>query len=66
MIVIDVVIHVFHGGALVFLQGAEKSLNLMQEEYFEDMEIMSLSGNFCTDKKPAAINWYVLLINTFI
>lgn len=21
------------------------------------MEILSLSGNFCTDKKPAAINW---------
>ena len=21
------------------------------------MEVISLSGNFCTDKKPAAINW---------
>ena len=21
------------------------------------MEIISLSGNFCTDKKPAAVNW---------
>lgn len=26
-------------------------------EHFEDMEILSLSGNFCTDKKPSAINW---------
>ena len=21
------------------------------------MEVISLSGNFCTDKKPSAINW---------
>ena len=26
-------------------------------EVFTDMEIVALSGNFCTDKKPAAINW---------
>jgi hydroxymethylglutaryl-CoA reductase (NADPH) len=24
---------------------------------FDDMAIISVSGNFCTDKKPAAINW---------
>lgn len=24
---------------------------------FEDMELVSISGNYCTDKKPAAINW---------
>ena len=29
----------------------------MQADHFPDMEIMSLSGNFCTDKKPSAINW---------
>jgi len=23
------------------------------------MEVLSLSGNFCSDKKPAAVNWYV-------
>ena len=21
------------------------------------MEVLSLSGNFCTDKKPSAVNW---------
>ena len=26
-------------------------------DVFPDMEVVSLSGNFCTDKKPAAINW---------
>jgi len=26
-------------------------------DVFPDMEIISLSGNFCTDKKPAAVNW---------
>eukprot|EP01088_Endostelium_zonatum_P001482 TRINITY_DN1178_c0_g1_i1.p1 TRINITY_DN1178_c0_g1~~TRINITY_DN1178_c0_g1_i1.p1 ORF type:complete len:481 (+),score=122.77 TRINITY_DN1178_c0_g1_i1:195-1637(+) len=25
--------------------------------FFPDMEELSLSGNFCTDKKPSAINW---------
>jgi len=24
---------------------------------FSDMEVTSLSGNYCTDKKPAAVNW---------
>ena len=24
---------------------------------FPNFEILSLSGNFCTDKKPAAVNW---------
>eukprot|EP00808_Paulinella_micropora_P005704 g45673.t1 len=36
-------------GCLVALQVLEKE--------FPDLEVMSLSGNFCTDKKPAAINW---------
>lgn len=26
-------------------------------EHFPEMTIVSLSGNYCTDKKPAAINW---------
>ena len=26
-------------------------------DVFPDMEVVSLSGNFCTDKKPAAVNW---------
>ena len=34
----------------------EKSLDFLKEK-FTSLEIISLSGNFCTDKKPAAINW---------
>jgi hydroxymethylglutaryl-CoA reductase (NADPH) len=30
---------------------------MMTESGFDDMSIISLSGNFCTDKKPAAVNW---------
>lgn len=29
----------------------------MMTEHFPEMKIASLSGNYCTDKKPAAINW---------
>ena len=27
------------------------------KEKFPQLEVISLSGNYCTDKKPAAINW---------
>jgi len=37
-------------------KGTEASLATIKQ-YFPDMEIVSLSGNFCTDKKPAAVNW---------
>lgn len=37
-------------------KGAEMALRDIHKE-FPDMEIISLSGNFCSDKKPAAINW---------
>ena len=37
-------------------KGAEMALRVVQRA-FSDMEIISLSGNFCSDKKPAAINW---------
>lgn len=37
-------------------QGAEKALTRLQEE-FPDLHIVAISGNYCTDKKPAAINW---------
>ena len=36
-------------------KGVEKALNLMSERF--DMTILSLSGNYCIDKKPSAINW---------
>jgi hydroxymethylglutaryl-CoA reductase (NADPH) len=25
--------------------------------FFDDMKVLGLSGNYCTDKKPSAINW---------
>lgn len=43
-------------GMNMLSKGTEKSLNLVKE-HFPDMEILSLSGNFCADKKPAAVNW---------
>ncbi|XP_034939170.1 3-hydroxy-3-methylglutaryl-coenzyme A reductase [Chelonus insularis] len=43
-------------GMNMLSKGTEKSLQCVQT-YFPDMEILSLSGNFCTDKKPAAVNW---------
>ena len=38
------------------LKGVEKALHELQK-YFPNCEIVSLSGNYCTDKKPSAINW---------
>uniref|UniRef100_A0A7G3A776 3-hydroxy-3-methylglutaryl coenzyme A reductase n=1 Tax=Lutzomyia longipalpis TaxID=7200 RepID=A0A7G3A776_LUTLO len=37
-------------------KGAEMALKCIQE-HFPEMQIISLSGNFCSDKKPAAVNW---------
>ncbi|ODV86330.1 hypothetical protein CANARDRAFT_27562 [[Candida] arabinofermentans NRRL YB-2248] len=45
-------------GMNMISKGVEFSLKYMVNECgFEDMEIISVSGNYCTDKKPAAINW---------
>ena len=38
------------------MQGVERVLQFVKSK-FPEMDIISLSGNFCTDKKPAAINW---------
>jgi hydroxymethylglutaryl-CoA reductase (NADPH) len=43
-------------GMNMISKGCEKSLSTIAERY-PDMQIVSLSGNYCTDKKPAAINW---------
>jgi hydroxymethylglutaryl-CoA reductase (NADPH) len=40
-------------------KGVEHSLKRVQDDHFPDMQIVSLSGNFCVDKKPSAINWCV-------
>lgn len=44
-------------GMNMISKGVEHALNVMMSEGFEDMNIVTLSGNYCTDKKPAAINW---------
>ncbi|KAJ7054455.1 hydroxymethylglutaryl-coenzyme A reductase-domain-containing protein [Mycena amicta] len=43
-------------GMNMISKGTEKALEVLQEE-FPDMVVLALSGNYCTDKKPAAINW---------
>ncbi|XP_052793013.1 3-hydroxy-3-methylglutaryl-coenzyme A reductase-like isoform X2 [Mya arenaria] len=43
-------------GMNMLSKGVEKCLQSLQTD-FPTMEIISLSGNFCTDKKPSAINW---------
>ncbi|EGC37571.1 hydroxymethylglutaryl CoA reductase [Dictyostelium purpureum] len=37
-------------------KGVEKAMEVISE-YFPELEVLSLSGNVCTDKKPSAINW---------
>ncbi|KAJ7652207.1 hydroxymethylglutaryl-coenzyme A reductase-domain-containing protein [Mycena rosella] len=43
-------------GMNMISKGTEKALELMQGE-FPEMVVLALSGNYCTDKKPAAMNW---------
>ncbi|CEL63158.1 3-hydroxy-3-methylglutaryl-CoA reductase [Rhizoctonia solani AG-1 IB] len=43
-------------GMNMISKGTEKALETMSE-YFPEMSVLALSGNYCTDKKPAAINW---------
>jgi len=43
-------------GMNMLSKATEFALNRLLD-VFPDMEIVSLSGNFCTDKKPAAVNW---------
>lgn len=43
-------------GMNMLSKGTEISLHMIQT-HFSNMEILSLSGNICSDKKPAAINW---------
>ncbi|KAH9477981.1 3-hydroxy-3-methylglutaryl-coenzyme A reductase [Psilocybe cubensis] len=43
-------------GMNMISKGTEKALEVMQR-YYPEMVVLALSGNYCTDKKPAAINW---------
>ncbi|CCE61832.1 hypothetical protein TPHA_0B01590 [Tetrapisispora phaffii CBS 4417] len=45
-------------GMNMISNGVEHCLSKMKEEYnWNDLEVISISGNYCTDKKAAAINW---------
>ncbi|KAE8687741.1 3-hydroxy-3-methylglutaryl-coenzyme A reductase 2 [Hibiscus syriacus] len=37
-------------------KGVQSVLDFLQTD-FPDMDVIGISGNFCTDKKPAAVNW---------
>uniref|UniRef100_A0A3Q7FFH0 3-hydroxy-3-methylglutaryl coenzyme A reductase n=1 Tax=Solanum lycopersicum TaxID=4081 RepID=A0A3Q7FFH0_SOLLC len=37
-------------------KGVQNVLDYLQNEY-PDMDIIGISGNYCSDKKPAAVNW---------
>ncbi|EME29007.1 3-hydroxy-3-methylglutaryl-coenzyme A reductase 1 [Galdieria sulphuraria] len=37
-------------------KGTEKALEVIKA-HFSEMEVVSLSGNYCSDKKPSAVNW---------
>uniref|UniRef100_A0A3P9KXB0 3-hydroxy-3-methylglutaryl coenzyme A reductase n=1 Tax=Oryzias latipes TaxID=8090 RepID=A0A3P9KXB0_ORYLA len=43
-------------GMNMLSKGTEQALHRLQQ-HFPDVELLALSGNYCTDKKPAAINW---------
>ncbi|XP_066330856.1 3-hydroxy-3-methylglutaryl-coenzyme A reductase-like [Miscanthus floridulus] len=37
-------------------KGVQNVLDFLQDD-LPDMDVISISGNFCSDKKPAAVNW---------
>ncbi|KAI3699280.1 hypothetical protein L2E82_43497 [Cichorium intybus] len=37
-------------------KGVQNVLDFLQSD-FPDMDVMGISGNYCSDKKPAAVNW---------
>nr|XP_033785187.1 3-hydroxy-3-methylglutaryl-Coenzyme A reductase [Geotrypetes seraphini]XP_033785188.1 3-hydroxy-3-methylglutaryl-Coenzyme A reductase [Geotrypetes seraphini]XP_033785189.1 3-hydroxy-3-methylglutaryl-Coenzyme A reductase [Geotrypetes seraphini] len=43
-------------GMNMISKGTEHALARMQEE-FPELQVLAVSGNYCTDKKAAAVNW---------
>ncbi|KAJ2712914.1 3-hydroxy-3-methylglutaryl-coenzyme A (HMG-CoA) reductase isozyme [Coemansia spiralis] len=43
-------------GMNMISKGCEAALRFIRTR-FEDCQVIAVSGNYCTDKKPAAINW---------
>ncbi|KAF0531189.1 3-hydroxy-3-methylglutaryl-coenzyme A reductase [Gigaspora margarita] len=60
----DIVKHVFNSTSRfaklkklkITAAGCEKALEVMNN-HFSDIQIISISRNYCSDKKPATINW---------
>ncbi|PYI35796.1 3-hydroxy-3-methylglutaryl-coenzyme a reductase [Aspergillus indologenus CBS 114.80] len=44
-------------GMNMISKGVEAALHAMTAHGFPDMQTITLSGNFCADKKSAAVNW---------
>ncbi|XP_076021307.1 3-hydroxy-3-methylglutaryl-coenzyme A reductase-like [Genypterus blacodes] len=43
-------------GMNMISKGTEQALCRLQQ-HFPELQVVAVSGNYCTDKKPAAINW---------
>ncbi|XP_039660388.1 3-hydroxy-3-methylglutaryl-CoA reductase a [Perca fluviatilis] len=43
-------------GMNMISKGTEQALSKLQQ-HFPELQVLAVSGNYCTDKKPAAINW---------
>ncbi|KAM8742970.1 3-hydroxy-3-methylglutaryl-coenzyme A reductase-like isoform 1-T2 [Acanthopagrus schlegelii] len=43
-------------GMNMISKGTEQALQRLQQQY-PDVQVLAVSGNYCTDKKSAAINW---------
>lgn len=43
-------------GMNMISKGVQNVLDFLQNDY-PDMDVIGISGNFCSDKKPAAVNW---------
>ncbi|KAL7854257.1 hypothetical protein AOLI_G00211010 [Acnodon oligacanthus] len=43
-------------GMNMLSKGTEQGLCRLREQ-FPDLRVLAVSGNYCTDKKPAAVNW---------
>ncbi|KAG8011601.1 3-hydroxy-3-methylglutaryl-coenzyme A reductase [Nibea albiflora] len=43
-------------GMNMISKGTEQALSKLQQ-HFPELQVVAVSGNYCTDKKPAAINW---------
>lgn len=52
-------------GMNMLSKGTEKAVAELQK-YFSDAFLESVSGNFCTDKKPSSINWYLYKSSFFV